>query len=401
MVAASASASPITRAAAGTFSVIDFGARGDGATDDARAIQAALDAAARAGGGTVLLPAGTYQIGTLLYYPSNITIQGAGSAVTTIRNTTTRGGNQLMLVPAFAGSGYVGMANVTIADLTFNQRADAYGEQNDQYVLSVDGTTNSLVTRCVFTNVQTLAIWSGSRGTVTTDHTVDSCHVTDSNGGGFSYFGANSGFTISNNIVEWTKDDAIAVQDYAATGHFPHDILIRSNTIRNCTKQNFLGSTANGINCFGGHRIRILDNSISTVFASGIAVLHGTTRPATYITVEGNRIDAAGAPAVAGVPGHGIHLWGAQVVDVIGNIVTNSHYAGIFIETGPSGTDSVRIDQCTASGNPYGIGFNGWDITTIVVTNNVLTNNAGGATDGSRPSSGSFRSNNGLQDWPL
>lgn len=39
------------------------GARGDGTTDDTRAIQAALDAAGAAGGGTVVLPPGTYLTG--------------------------------------------------------------------------------------------------------------------------------------------------------------------------------------------------------------------------------------------------------------------------------------------------------------------------------------------------
>lgn len=47
------------------FSVMDFGARGDGKTMDTVAIQTAIDACARQGGGTVSLPAGTYLSGTL------------------------------------------------------------------------------------------------------------------------------------------------------------------------------------------------------------------------------------------------------------------------------------------------------------------------------------------------
>jgi polygalacturonase len=43
----------------------DFGAVGDGTKLDTAAIQAAMDAAAKAGGGTVLLPPGTYLSGTL------------------------------------------------------------------------------------------------------------------------------------------------------------------------------------------------------------------------------------------------------------------------------------------------------------------------------------------------
>jgi polygalacturonase len=44
----------------GTFSVRDFGAVGDGRAIDSPAVNQAIDAAAAAGGGTVLFPAGTY-----------------------------------------------------------------------------------------------------------------------------------------------------------------------------------------------------------------------------------------------------------------------------------------------------------------------------------------------------
>lgn len=45
------------------LSVLDFGAVGDGVTNDVAAIQAAIDAAYAAGGGTVYLPAGVYSVG--------------------------------------------------------------------------------------------------------------------------------------------------------------------------------------------------------------------------------------------------------------------------------------------------------------------------------------------------
>lgn len=47
------------------FNVREYGARGDGETPDTRAIQAAIDACARAGGGTVLVPSGSYVTGSL------------------------------------------------------------------------------------------------------------------------------------------------------------------------------------------------------------------------------------------------------------------------------------------------------------------------------------------------
>ncbi len=55
----------------GNFNVRDFGAVGDGKTLDSPAIDRAIDAAAAAGGGTVLVPAGTYLSGSI-HLKSNI-----------------------------------------------------------------------------------------------------------------------------------------------------------------------------------------------------------------------------------------------------------------------------------------------------------------------------------------
>ena len=51
----------------------DYGAKGDGTTLDTAAVQAAVDACHRDGGGTVLVPAGVFQIGTL-ELRSNVTL---------------------------------------------------------------------------------------------------------------------------------------------------------------------------------------------------------------------------------------------------------------------------------------------------------------------------------------
>ncbi|MGA2018489.1 MAG: glycosyl hydrolase family 28-related protein [Opitutaceae bacterium] len=55
-------------------------AAGDGKTDDTRAIQAALDAVGAGGGGTVLVPAGTYLVGTHLVVPAGTSLAGVGRA---------------------------------------------------------------------------------------------------------------------------------------------------------------------------------------------------------------------------------------------------------------------------------------------------------------------------------
>jgi hypothetical protein len=72
-----------------------YGARGDGLSDDRAAIQAAIDDAARAGGGIVYLPAGNYLLNSvqrqdwtryyLLNYFSDVALVGAGRDQTTLR----------------------------------------------------------------------------------------------------------------------------------------------------------------------------------------------------------------------------------------------------------------------------------------------------------------------------
>jgi hypothetical protein len=67
------SASDDKLAGARIFNVRDFGARGNGQTLDTRAVQLAIDAAHRDRGGTVLIPAGTFVVGTI-ELKSNVTL---------------------------------------------------------------------------------------------------------------------------------------------------------------------------------------------------------------------------------------------------------------------------------------------------------------------------------------
>ncbi len=63
------------------FNVMQYGAKADGTTDDANAIQLAINAAQTAGGGIVYLPAGTYIIGNdLAISSSNVQMIGDGTS---------------------------------------------------------------------------------------------------------------------------------------------------------------------------------------------------------------------------------------------------------------------------------------------------------------------------------
>ena len=87
-------------AATPTLNVRDFGATGDGTTDDTPAFQKALDALATAGGGTLFVPAGKYAIASTVSKDfsgtaSSITITGVESH--TMPAPPTAGGDQLCL----------------------------------------------------------------------------------------------------------------------------------------------------------------------------------------------------------------------------------------------------------------------------------------------------------------
>lgn len=69
---------------AGIASVKDYGAVGNGSTDDTAAIQAGIDAVSAAGGGTLLLPEGTY-IAAGLQMKASVYLQGSGERATTLK----------------------------------------------------------------------------------------------------------------------------------------------------------------------------------------------------------------------------------------------------------------------------------------------------------------------------
>ncbi len=98
------------------LSVTTYGAKGDGVTNDATAIQSAINAAASAGG-TVTFPAGTFRIGSTIRPKSNVTLSGvAGQTILTMPAQATR---QYMLYAE-------NLSNLTLSGLSF--RAGGYAD---------------------------------------------------------------------------------------------------------------------------------------------------------------------------------------------------------------------------------------------------------------------------------
>jgi hypothetical protein len=69
------------------LNVKKYNAKGDGVTDDAPAIQAAINAASAAGGGTLYFPAGRYILNAALTWASGVNAIGAGARVSILQST--------------------------------------------------------------------------------------------------------------------------------------------------------------------------------------------------------------------------------------------------------------------------------------------------------------------------
>lgn len=101
-------------------SVHQFGAAGDGRANETAALQAAIDACARAGGGTVVVPAGNYVTGSLtlrsnitLYLDAGATLLGSEDpADYPVIRGRWEGREQLTYAPLIGGSGLTNIALV-------------------------------------------------------------------------------------------------------------------------------------------------------------------------------------------------------------------------------------------------------------------------------------------------
>lgn len=141
-----------------TVSVKDFGAVGDGTTDDTAAIQAAIDAVYAAGGGEVRFPKGTYRTASALAWPSGVNLVGGGlhgadrgnhsakivNAASDLIETDSpvvRGGMRIagLTLHSEAGGGHIFVANTSLSRVEYCNLL-LRQDNADKSILSAIGT---------------------------------------------------------------------------------------------------------------------------------------------------------------------------------------------------------------------------------------------------------------------
>lgn len=265
---------------AAALSAADFGAKGDNATDNTAALQAAF-AAGKAQKKLVFIPAGTYRHSGRITIDA-VSVEGSGDGSRLIATTPANGA--VRLVGDRASLAKVRLSSVATARLT----------NPDSAAVFIEGATNFTVASILVDSAGSAGIFMfGAHGgwahhNRVTGTLADSIHVT---------YGTTD-VVVEYNTVTNSGDDGIAVVSYG-NEQICRNITVQFNTVEN----NKWGRNASVV---GGDTIKILRNKLRGNLANLAAVyLGGETAfkswGAKNVTVEGNEIDInGGAPSYHG-----------------------------------------------------------------------------------------------------
>jgi polygalacturonase len=256
------------------ISPLNFGAAGDGQTLDQAALQAAIDACAACGGGTVYLPAGRYLTGTL-FFRDNITLHlDAGATLLGSQNPADypvissrwEGAEQLTYAPLITG---IGLKNIAITGQgTVDGQGDPWWRARREKTLAyprprlisfsdcrgvlIEGVTltNSPAwtvnpVRCENVNVRGITIINPPDSPNTDGINPDSCRLV----------------RISDCYIS-VGDDCIAIKSGTQYDQPQRRAACRDITITNCTLERGHGGVVIGSEMSGGVQNVVISNCV-------------------------------------------------------------------------------------------------------------------------------------------
>lgn len=305
------------------FNVKDFGAVGDGTADDTAAINTAISTAHAAGGGTVFLPAGIYNISSPIGHSggvANIRLTGSGHQAATIRTITN--------IPVL----YEAWTACLIDELIL----DANSQGSPALSVHLDKTTLSRLKVLGWTN-QALLLNDGTYGDLGLLNVISDCWIDQSVG-----YGIYATYRLSDSWIE------------------------RCN----------IGSSLANISCEGGP-IRIMNNHLDGSPRNNIE-LRGNKR----ITIEGNILEGAQRESIV----YNMPSWlssDTPQIQIVGNTFSNGSkesqgsYATVAINgVSVSATTkgflfSSNIVACEDAGSGWSYIIDANNVANVVITGNM------------------------------
>jgi hypothetical protein len=360
--------------AATTVSVRDFGAAGDGAVDDTRAIQRAIDAVGDAG--VVLFSPGTYHV-TQLRVGSRIALVGAAPGAVTLRKTAPAGRNFSGIVTSAAVA--EGVTDVEIRNLTFDRtvETDAFDEhvylencrrvviENSRFVgrisrphhaqkgVHLRGCRDARILNNVFEDIadNALALNWLDAATVAGHHVVSGNVFARTSGDPASQLiVTQSDVTIVANVFRGQAPNGLAgnwIETGTANGAAITALSITANSVRGFSS---LIHDVHGLAAVGN----VLDNALLNVdavdqrsrdvaFVGNVATGGGFLRAkrVDHVLIEGNMVTDS--------TGDGIMVQEASQVSVLGNRVRRAQRSGVFVD-GTTGAFVVAHNACYDNG---------------------------------------------------
>jgi len=322
--------------ALGTFNVRDYGAKGDGRTDDQRAIMAAEAAAVAHRGGVVYFPSGKYLHSGILDFGSGVVVAGAD------QSSIVMGTNNTNAALRFLGASACGVFNITVAsDATLRQlnyeSADIYLDDATGCMISgvsIDGSASAGIVIHDSTNV--VAANNQVRNTM-----ADGIHTV----------GGSQNVVVTGNQAWNTGDDSFSVVAYASEPQTANVTVANNVSIR---------SRARGLSCIGAANCTLQGNQIYSPAAHGIAVAYESswnTLAPSAATVSGNLIVGAAQPGFMS-----LIVEGASGVDIGANDIYDS--MPVYIHSSQKVTlDGLRVHHAT------NIGILGRDCNALALRN--------------------------------
>lgn len=401
------------------YNIKDYGAVGDGTTDDQVAIQDTIIAAETAGGGIVFIPQGTYVVsGTPQITGSNIVVTGTGTGSKILLATAAMNGSGTTLGLWVNGGSNVSIRNILVdgnfANVAKNgnyhssstlwdpiiAEYGAQGPKTYQYAGSgIDAATylqyrapirisnarNVLVEGCWITNSISAGILiDGSSVDSCTDIMVRNCRlwlIWDN--AIYFHMGVKRGSAVANHCTDTQYSGVASI--------YCNDILTTNNVCRNNGPS---ASDSSGIEYCGVNRGSILGNIIDNAQFAGIELksteetnitngLGGLSARNNNLEVANNLITNCKSPNFPTNITKGIDIFGSDDTFITGNKVHNCNYG---IAVGSLAVGTTVSDNVVRFSTSVGIEVgNSADVIDTVISNNVIERNGADGITGYAP----------------